>query len=122
MDQRLVPQEHAGDDQADQIGRQNRFAFGGGRQAAKEEQDEENEFDFRLADARRAQRVMMNCGPLGHEPKHHARHDDEDQQPEVEIGKDEAERQHRPEVVDEARGQNRFAQRRFVLPLSIITA
>src|ERR1035437_456007 len=85
--ERFVAQEHARDDEADQIGGQHRFAFSGGRQPAEKKQHEEDELYFRLAHARRAKFGDDELGPLRHEPKHHRRDYHENYQPDVEVGK-----------------------------------
>ena len=111
MNQRFIAQENARDDEADQIRGQHGFAFGRGRQPAQEKQHEENEFHLRLTHARRAKFGDDELRQLWHEPQHHRRHHHENEQPDVEVGEKRAERQYRAQIRDEARRQNRFAER-----------
>jgi hypothetical protein len=67
---------------------QDRFAFCSGGETTEKEQNEENEFYFRLADASGSELVDDRAGPARHEPECDQHRDHEYQEPEIVIGKE----------------------------------
>jgi len=65
VNQRFVAQENAGHNQADQIRRQDRLAFGGGRQTARKNSTRKINFTSGSLTRVAPSRVMINCVQIG---------------------------------------------------------
>ena len=109
VDHHLVAYEDARDDESHQIGWQHRLALRGRREATQEEQNDEDELDLRLTHPVAPGRDDPACDRR-QLPQHGCRDDHKGNQPAVEIGEQDAKRQHRAEVIDEASRQDELAE------------
>jgi len=109
----LVLQKEGGQNHPNEIGGQHCFAFGDRSQPSEQEQHEQDELDLRFA---------CPVADLLEEPGHESRqqeHNDgsnypEERQPHIVVCEEDAERDHRAEVVHEARGKDDLAHLRAV--------
>jgi hypothetical protein len=106
--QHMVLADGAGKHHADQVGRQHRLGARPYRQPAHAEQEEEDELRLQLrrAVAEPAEEPWRQPGKQGEDRR---RHHHEDQRAQGERREDERQRQDRPDVVDEACGQDGLA-------------
>src|SRR5207249_8032761 len=111
MNECLVAQKYACNYKADHISRQDCFALRGGREAAEKEKNGKDKLYFRFAYPRRSKPIDDRLCPLWHKPEHDTHDDDEDEQPNVEVCKEPAKREHRAEISNETSRENHFAHR-----------
>src|SRR5439155_16275306 len=107
--ERFVSKKYACNDKTKKIGWQNGFAFSCRGKAAEKEQDKEDKFYFRFAHLRCTQARDDRLRPPWHEPQNDQRHDHKQQQPEIVVGEQGAERQYGSEIGDEACSQDHLA-------------
>src|SRR4029077_15364156 len=108
MNECFITEKNAGHNQADQVSRQDCFALCGGGETTEKKQNEKDEFYFRLAHACRTQLIDDPLCPHRHEPKDDAHGYDKNEQPEIVICEEPAEREHGSKIRNETRRQNHF--------------
>src|SRR5207302_4283960 len=108
-DQRLVAEKYAGKNKTKKIRWQHRLAFACCSQAAEKEKNEKDEFDLGFTHLRCAEARDNRLCPARHEPEDDQRHDHKQQEPDIIVRKQHAQREHRPEISNETRSKNHFA-------------
>ncbi len=109
LHQHPVANEHAGDHQADQVGGQHRLALRHLGEAPEQKEHQEQELHLRLADPVPGA-ADHQPGQSGQVPEGRGRDRDEQDQPHVEVGEQDAEGQDGAEVGDEAGGEDQLAE------------